>query len=219
MKPVAHIISIFFHPLLILTYMLLMMLVVNPYMFGYNHVSDADTLILMVFLTSTLIPMIAILVMRGIGWVRSIQMTDRHERIGPYLVTAVLYLSLYLHLAKTKSFPSPLLIATLGSVIALFGGFFLNNFRKISMHAIAIGGFLLFTIFLYGSYSTAAFILPLPYWNDLEIPTNYILYAAILLAGLVCSARLILSKHTSGEVYVGFFVGVIGMSLAYLLLG
>jgi hypothetical protein len=219
MKLVAHILSVLFHPLLILTYMLLMTLVVNPYMFGYRHVTDADNLILMVFLTSALIPLIAIMVMKGIGWVQSIQMSDRHERIGPYLVTAVLYLSLYLHLVKSKSFPSPILIATLGSVIALFGGFFLNNFRKISMHAIAIGGFLLFTILLHHSYSTSGFLLPLPFLNDLQVPTNYVLYAAILVAGLVCSARLILSKHTPREVYVGFFVGVLGMFLAYLILG
>ena len=32
-----------------LTYMLLMMLVVNPYMFGYSRIQEADKLILMVF--------------------------------------------------------------------------------------------------------------------------------------------------------------------------
>ena len=96
------------------------MLVVNPYMFGYREIGEADTLILMVFLTSVLIPLIAILVMKGIGWVHTLQMSDRHERIGPYLVTSVLYLSLYLHLLKTRAFPPFILIITLGSVISLF---------------------------------------------------------------------------------------------------
>jgi len=218
MKFIAQVISIIFHPLLMLTYMLLLMLMVNPYMFGYNEISDADTFIMMVFLTSVLIPVIAILVMKAIGWVHSLEMSDRHERIGPYLVTSILYLSLYLHFAKAKSFPPPLLIATLGAVIALFTGFFLNNFRKISIHAIAIGGFLALTIHLYRSYSTDQFILPLPFLYDLRISTVFLVYVVILLAGLVCSARLMTGQHTSSEVFVGFMIGVLSMSMSYLIL-
>jgi len=188
-------------------------------MFGYGSVSEADQLILMVFLTSVLIPLIAILVMRGIGWVQSLQMSDRHERIGPYLVTSVLYLSLYLHLAKTKSFPPLILIVTLGAVIALFLGFFVNNFRKISMHAISIGGFFLGLVLLYYKYSTDHFILPLSRLYDLQIPTVCLVYIAILAAGLVCSARLVLGKHSPTEVYLGLVVGVVSMSMAYWALG
>lgn len=219
MRFTAHLISIVFHPLLILTYMLLLMLIVNPYMFGYNEIADADTLIMMVFLTSVLIPVIAIFVMKAIGWVHSLEMSDRHERIGPYLVTSVLYLTLYLHLAKAKAFPPPLLIATLGSVIALFAGFFLNNFRKISIHATAIGGFLAMTLLLYLLYSTDQFILPLPFLYDLQISTVYLLYVVIFLAGLVCSARLMTGSHTSVEVFVGFFVGLLSMTVSYLIIG
>jgi membrane-associated phospholipid phosphatase len=188
-------------------------------MFGYRDIREADALILMVFLTSVLIPLIAILVMKGIGWVRSMQMSDQHERIGPYLVTAVLYLSLYLHLAKTKSFPPLILVITLGSVIALFLGFFVNNFRKISMHGISIGGFLLALFLLYSRYSTDHFELPFSGLYDAPIPTIYLLYLAILAAGLVCSSRLILRKHTPTEVYSGLVVGFISMTLAYALLG
>jgi hypothetical protein len=218
MKPFASLISLVFHPLLILTYMLVLMLVVNPYVFGYNRISDAHTLILMVALTSALIPVIAILVMKGIGWVRTLEMSDRHERIGPYLVTAVLYLSLYLHLVKAKSFPAPLLIATLGAVLALFAGFFLNNFRKISMHAIGVGGFLTLTVILYVSFTTDQFVLPVPFLLDILTPTIVIVYVAILVAGLVCSARLISGTHTPAEVYVGFFTGVLSMLVACLVL-
>jgi hypothetical protein len=198
--------------------MLLLMLVANPYMFGYNHVSDANTLIMMVFLTSVLIPVIAILVMKGIGWVHSLQMSDRHERIGPYLVTSILYLTLYLHLVKAKSFPPLLLIASLGAVIALFAGFFFNNFRKISMHAIAMGALLMMIILLYSSYATNQFILPLPFYTDVRISTVYLLYVAIFLAGIVCSARLITDSHSPWEVYAGVIVGLVSMGLASLII-
>lgn len=214
----AHLVSVLFHPLLIVTYMLLVMLVVNPYMFGYNAVSDADKLILMVFLTSVLIPVIAILVMKGIGWIRSFEMTDKYERIGPYLVTSVLYLSLYLHLAKTKAFPSPLLVASLGAVIALFAGFFLNNFKKVSMHAIAISGFAVLMCFLYLEYSEPSFLLHLPFLTGLQVPSVFLIYAGIIVAGIVCSARLIVDMHTSGEVYLGAVTGAVSMTMAYLII-
>jgi hypothetical protein len=217
MKPVINAFSLVFHPLLILMYMLVMMLLVNPYMFGYRTIREADSLLLMVFLTSVLIPVIAILVMKGIGWVHSFQMSDRHERIGPYLVTSVLYLSLYLHFVKAKAFPSPILIATLGAVIALFAGFFLNNFRKISMHALSIGGLFVMTIFLLIHYSTNLFILPLPFGNDLRIPSVYLLYCVILLCGVICSIRLAAGAHNRFEVYAGFLTGAISMCIAQLI--
>ena len=213
----ATVVSVVFHPLLMLTYMLLLMLVVNPYMFGYTHITEADNLILMVFLTSALIPVIAILVMKGIGWVHSFQMTDRHERIGPYIVTAFLYLTLYLHLNKARAFPDLLLIATLGTVIALFAGFFVNNFRKISMHAMAAGGFLGLVGLLYLRFSTEQFILPVPGLANLEVPTLYVLYGAILLTGGICTARLIGAKHARDEVYMGLFLGLTCMLIASMI--
>jgi len=190
--------------------MLLLMLVVNPYMFGYKTIHDANTLILMVFLTSVLIPSIAILVMKGIGWIHSLNMPHKHERIGPYLVSGVLYLSLYLHLSKTKAFPDLLLISTLGSVIALFFGFFINNFRKISMHAIAVGGLLAFACLLFLSNSTSQFALSFQQF-DLRIPTIYIVYLSLVITGLVCTARLILGAHDRLEVYSGVIVGMMSI--------
>jgi len=218
MRFVAHLVSVVFHPLLILTYLLLLILVVNPFMFGYREIGEADALLLMVFLTSVLIPLIAILVMKGIGWVHTLQMSDRHERIGPYLVTSVLYLSLYLHLLKTRSFPPFILIITLGSVISLFLGFFVNNFRKISMHALSIGGFLVASFLLYYKYSTTHFGLRISGLYEVQIPTIYLLYLALFIAGLVCSARLVLQKHNSVEVYSGFFLGIFSMTVAFLFL-
>jgi hypothetical protein len=215
----ALVISVVFHPLLMLTYMLLLMLIANPYMFGYSAIAEADTLILMVFLTSALVPLIAIFVMKGIGWVQSLQMSDRHERIGPYIVTAVLYLTLYLHLSHARVFPDALLIAALGSVIALFCGFFVNNFRKVSMHAIAAGGLLGLTGVLYSRYSTDLFILPWPDRVGIQIPTIYLLYCVIIVVGAVCTARLIGKNHVPAEVYAGLFIGLLSMVIAIAIRG
>ena len=44
MRYAAQIISIIFHPLLVLTYMLILLLLVNPYLFGVNNLSDKESL-------------------------------------------------------------------------------------------------------------------------------------------------------------------------------
>jgi hypothetical protein len=219
MRFAAQLVSVVFHPLLMLTYMLFLQVIVNPYMFGYRQVSEAHTLFVMVFLTSALIPVIAIIVMKGVGWVHSFEMPDKQERIGPYIVTSVLYLTLYLHLVKAKAFPTPLLICTLGSVIVLFVGFSINVFRKISMHAAAVGGLVVFCVILYRGYSTGAFILSLDGTSELHVPTAMLIYGSILIAGAVCTARLGAKRHTPAEVYSGFFLGASAMAFAGLVLG
>lgn len=218
MHLIARIVSIVFHPLLMLTYMLLLMLVVNPYMFGYQRVVDGDALILMVFLSSVFIPLVAILVMKGLGWLSSFEMPQKQERIGPYIVSAVLYLSLYLHLAKTKSFPVLLLVCVLGTVIALFAGFFFNNFRKVSMHGTAVGGLLVMTGLLYARFSTDWFLMSVPFMGDYHIQTVSLLYVVILIAGIVCTSRMLVGKHTAGEIYTGCIIGMVSMWVAYLAL-
>jgi len=40
------------------------------------------------------------------------------------------------------------------------------------------------------------------------------LSAAILIAGLVCTSRLLISDHYPFEVYAGFFLGIISQSIA-----
>jgi len=71
---------------------------------------------------------------------------------------------------------------------------------KISAHAAAIGGllggFLMLSIRLQEN----------PVW---------ILSALILISGIVGSARLILGKHTSTQVYAGFMLGLCMMMMAF----
>src|SRR5690606_21261825 len=108
---------------------------------------------------------------------------------------------------------------TLGTLIALMVSFVINNFGKVSMHATAAGGLLALTILMISRFSTPWFILPLPWLHDLEVPTVYLLYLVILLAGCICTARLIGEKHRPPEVYLGFGVGLVSLWIANLCIG
>jgi hypothetical protein len=87
------------------------------------------------------------------------------------------------------------------------------------MHAIAMGGFLVLTILLYKLYSTDQFELPVPFTDDIRMPTSTIVYAVIFFAGCIGTARLKLERHSSTEVYIGFILGILSMLISYMIVG
>src|SRR5688572_29831961 len=114
MKAGAHFFSFVFHPLFILTYMTLVLLWTNPFSFGWRHVAEADMLLIIIIMTSVTLPAVAVLLMKMLGWVQGFKLETRHERIGPYIASGIMYLTLYLHVTRAGTFPVSLRVATLG---------------------------------------------------------------------------------------------------------
>ncbi len=206
MKLTAHIISIICHPLLMLTYGLLFMMWAEPYQFGG---ADSDMSLYMIGSIvgiSCFFPAFSLLMMRGLGMVDSLQLKDREERIIPYVSTGIFYLWLSVNIYKTTIFPYIFEVFAIGATLALFVAFFLNNFTKISLHTVGIGGFLAMVVFTMVNTSVPLYDL------------RPILLGVILLAGLVGTARLILKAHVPQEIYGGYLVGVFGQFAAIFLL-
>jgi len=218
MKGIAHIFSVVFHPLFILTYMVLVLLWSNPFSFGWRHVAEADTLLIIVVMTSITLPLISILMMKLMGWINTFRMETRHERIGPYIASGIMYLTLYLHVSRADTFPPSLRVVTLGALLALWICFFINNFLKISIHAAGAGGLvgLVGLTKLTFGYDQAQ--IGIPGGVNIALPIDYILYGVIAIAGMVCTSRLILQVHDLKEVYIGFIVGLFSIILAYFII-
>jgi hypothetical protein len=68
------------------------------------------------------------------------------------------------------------------------------------MHAIGCGGMLGIMLVVLNNNFSSPFTLPL--------------MAAILITGIVCSSRLIVSDHTQKDIYLGLFVGFISQLLS-----
>ncbi|HZV69868.1 MAG TPA: hypothetical protein VFG10_10000 [Saprospiraceae bacterium] len=217
MKAVANFFSIVFHPLLILTYMTLVLLWTNPFSFGFRHVAEADTLLIIVVMTTITLPAIAVIMMKMLGWIDSFKMETRHERIGPYIVAGILYLTLYLHISKAD-FPTSLRVATLGVLIGLWACFLINNFMKVSAHAAGMGGLVVLVALTKLKFGYDVAQIGFPGGVNLVLSIDYILYGVIILAGIVCTARLLLKSHESREVYLGLIMGILGMTVSYLIL-
>ncbi|MBX2928900.1 MAG: hypothetical protein KF852_13780 [Saprospiraceae bacterium] len=212
----AQAISVLLHPLLMPTYMLALLLLVNPYLFGVNHIGDMNSrvLLLRVFASTYFIPAIAIVMLRLLGLIESLEIRDRRERTIPYIITGVFYLWLFRNLLGNAQIPTAYTIFMLGATIGLFLAFFINIFSKISAHAVGMGGLLgmvLITMF-YFSYDT--FSLQTAWFGMLHFNMVVVLLVVLLAAGMVGSSRLYLDAHEPSEVYGGFAVGFLSQLIA-----
>lgn len=215
MKAAAHFFSIVFHPLLILTYITLLLLWTNPFAFGWRHVSESGTLMIIIIMTTVTLPGIAVLMMKMLGWVSSFSLEDQKERIGPYIAAGIMYLSLYLHISKADNFPVSLRIAVLGTLIGLWSCFFINNFTKVSVHAAGMGGLMTMVVLIKLIFGYDQAQIGLFGGYNLSLPVDVLLYASIILTGIVCTSRLILKAHVIKDVYLGIFVGIASIGVAY----
>jgi membrane-associated phospholipid phosphatase len=209
LKISAQILSVVLHPLLMLTYMLGLLLIVNPYLFGINSASEGKLLVIRVFATTFILPAFAIFLMYRLKLISSVNMTDKQERIGPFIATGVFYTWVFRSVLNDSNMPTAFLIAALGTTIGLFACFLINLFFKISLHATGAGGFVGMVLITWWYYSYGAFSMWVPFLGVCIVSINAILILSILLAGAVGTARLLLGAHTSKELYAGFLLGLV----------
>ncbi len=144
--------------------------------------------------TSTLlIPMVLMLGLRWSGMVKSLHFEDKSDRRTPFILVTLFYL-LTTYFLKEKTELDPILWQGMGIItfsVALLTG--ITYFWKMSAHTTGIGGVL-------GVLGILGIYFP-------SLDLAYLLVAALLLGGLVASARLYLDAHSPAEVYVGLLVG------------
>jgi membrane-associated phospholipid phosphatase len=218
MKALAHFVSVLFHPLFVLTYLLIILLLVNPYLFSIQAPREKIFVILSVFSLSVFFPLFAMMLMKFLGLVQSFSLKTKEERIGPLIVTGSFYLWLFINLYKSNIVPNAFTIMVLGATIGLFIAFFINNFSKISLHAVGVGGFLgaLFLIKLHFSYDY--FYLSFGQYGVYKISMFLCLILGILISGFVCTSRLYLGAHQKVDIFGGLIVGIFAQGIAFRIL-
>jgi hypothetical protein len=217
-RTVAYFLSVVGHPMLVLTTVLALMIAGNPYAFGVRSIGDQRSVLLLVavFVCTALIPAVGVAMMRSLGFIRTVHMHDKQERIGPYILSGVFYLWLFKNLLSAGQAP-PLFVAfVLGSTIALFLTFFINIFTKISAHAAGMGGFATMLACLAWIWPDADGMVPI---GSLSLSWVLLLALGTLLAGAVGTARLALQAHTPADLYRGYAVGIGSVLLAVAYFG
>lgn len=166
-----------------------------------------------VFISTVIIPVFAIGMMKALDMIKSFQLADKMERTGPFIVTGMFYLWLFKNLYTNNTYPDLFTYFTLGATITLFACFVINIVNKISVHAAGISGFAVMVLLVCIYYSSSN---PAVSIGNILVPLPMILILTIIIAGLIGSSRLYLQAHTLAQVLWGYIVGMLSMAGAYL---
>ncbi len=213
MRTIANIISLLFHPLFLIGYMLVILLAINPYIFAIHNHKDLFVMLFSVFMLTIFFPAFSTMMMKFLNLIDSWQMKDKTERIGPLITTGMFYMWLYVNIKDNTSIPTAFTLFVLGSTIALFMSLVINSFTKISLHTVGMGGMVAGFILIKFLYAYDYFFLKTP-MGTFSIHTNVILMTIIIAAGMVGTSRLYLKAHDLLDVYGGYLVGIISQIIA-----
>lgn len=216
-KSIAQIISFIFHPLLTITYMLVILLLINPYLFGVSSIGDeiSKLILLRTFITTFIIPLIGILILKPLGWVKTFAFEQKEERIAPYILTGLFYAWVAVNTYNDADTPKFFAAFSIGAAIALFMAFFVNVFSRISAHAVGMGsllGMVIISLFLFGHHNMHYFSEIL---GEIEIKVVDMLIIILVASGLVGSSRLLLSPRAPVDLYGGYLIGFCSQLLAF----
>lgn len=188
---ISRILSMVFSPLLMATYgvfiaMRLSFLVMIP-------VSTQLTVVLETFLATAVIPVIAIFLLSKFKVIADPRLNERADRTWPYIIEIVCFLGMAVYLNRIHA-PHWLSLFLIGGALAIATLTVVNHWWKISGHATGMGGLCALIFYLMLSGTTLINLQP-------------VFLGAILLAGMVGTARMMLDRHTLGQVAAGFLNG------------
>lgn len=212
MRIFARILSWIFIPLFAPIYALLLALYIPSTAEGsfqfqtlYFLAPDSKYFFTYVFITfSAVFPIMMLVYFKLSGLITSFELPERRERYMPAIAVNISGVALYIllkSLDKNTIFPPSIYGLVLGSLIAVLISTVITWFWKISLHAIGMGvisGF----IFAY-------------YFQMVEFP-ELLLPALIVLSGIVLSARHYLKLHDLKQLFAGYFLGFIVLTITVL---
>jgi hypothetical protein len=192
----ANFISIVFHPFLLATYLFSIIVLLDPMLAlppGYNKLAQW-LIVLIIWLTTFAIPALSMAMLKYTGSISSLQLKDRKERIIPFIYITLFYAFTAYYFSQqmlVTDLTSGIFILT---TVMIAAAAIITLFWKISVHSLGLGGSV-------GILLTIAYLTP-------ETKIKYVLFAAVVVSGLVMSARLKLDAHTPSQVYLGYLLGL-----------
>ena len=195
----AKIISVIFHPLLVPTYALLVMMNLQTHSILALPINYRYMVIAFVFLTTFVVPSIIIFILLKVGKIKALEMHSRQERVLPLIIiSAAFYVTYYI--LKQTSVTGLMALFMVGATMLVLLSLIINYITKISLHMLAWGG-------MFGAF--------LGFSIGFHFNLMVILFVILLVIGIVGTARLKLDAHTPAQVYSGFLVGASAMTVIF----
>jgi len=199
LKVLGKVFSYLFHPLFIPVYIAAYVIFVHPYAFAvFNHQQKLLRLISIGVIT-IFFPAITVFLLWRLQFASSIYLKTQKERIIPY-VASIIYFFWAFYISKNlPGTPEVMTFFFLGIFLATSAALLTNNYFKISMHALGVGGGAAYMVLL-GIVSGEAMGIPIA--------------LVTIVTGMVCTSRLIVSDHKPFEIYWGLILGALAQVLA-----
>ncbi|MBR3951472.1 MAG: hypothetical protein IKJ79_06150 [Bacteroidaceae bacterium] len=193
MKLFARICSTIFHPLIMATLGIFLSLYFSYMrMLGIGYIINVSLLVVIITIA---IPSLGVLLLYKTKRIKSIGLVNRTERTLPYLLFFVCYVvaTIFLWYANLRGMQLGFFI---GGLCAIAIDLLVNRWWKISVHMTAIGCLTgLIFVMSYMQYIMYTEYIPL-----LQV-------AAIISSGALGTSRILLRRHTIGQVCCGFING------------
>ncbi len=197
-KKIALIISYLSHPLLM---PMMGLLVISS---SGTYAADLDPrftnfIYLSVFLLTFLMPVAMMPLFYYSQVVKSLQLSERRERLLPLYLTLIFYIAAYILIRKlpVSQVYQRLLFSSCLSVLFVIA---VSYFWKISAHMVGWGGIV-------------GLIIVLSFRFDSDLMLYLII--AVMWAGITAFARLRLDEHKPLQVYSGFLIGLLTMLVVF----
>lgn len=197
---IAKFFSYIFHPLFIPGFVFLWLRARFPYEFPGITPKALFAKTFSVFWLTAFFPAMAVFLLWRLKFIQNIYLRTAKERIAPYIITMIFYWWMWYLSRNFTDQPDVLRGFYFGIFLATIAGLIINNFLKISMHAMGVCGaltFVLVTCFYYRVFLGM----------DITIVT--------IIAGLVCTCRMALNEHSKIEIYLGLFIGILCQLLGF----
>lgn len=155
--------------------------------------STRINILLVIFLLTTVLPIIIILGLKAMGVIEDPHLNNRKERLIPYIAMIVCYVAGAIYL-WTLHAPMWLCMFLFGGGCAALISMLVNFVWKISAHMAGIGGLLALICRIHAEGSG---------FYDLEP----LILVVILLMGVLGTSRLTMERHTFWQIVAGSAVG------------
>lgn len=199
LRAAAKIISYIFHPVFIPVYVAWFLIYIQPLLFsGFSPWKKATTMIQFLVMYA-FFPLITTLLLKGLGFISSVYLKTQRDRVIPYVACMIYYFWVWWVLHNQIDYSPAIVMFSFAIFLASIGGLMANIYIKVSMHTISVGVMATFIVFL-------GFLLQKDFGIYISI--------ALLITGLVCTARLIVSDHLQKEIYWGLVIGIVSQIVA-----
>lgn len=196
----AKVITYLFHPVYLPLAIAFVMMKLMPGNFAAVSPKQQGLWLISIGFTTLFFPLFSIALMKPLGFISSFHLPSAKERIGPLMTTMIFYFWIMHVFNNLPGVPFIYKTFFLGNFLCVIAVFMVTIFSKVSIHAAGAGS-------MVAIFGLMLFLSPV----NMVVPFAI----ALVIAGIIGTARLVLNAHTKGQIWLGYILGILSQLGAF----